>query len=417
MPRLNAPKDRNLDFSRSPAVYFRKKVDGASGPVLIFQSLGRIDLETARKVRDALEQTLEGAEICAKMGLPIPENELATKFGVQGMLDRLGLVRKKQPLATIGEVIAAFEADCPGRNIATGTGSSAYKAGSALKMILREVKKLETSEDAEKLPASVLTPELLQDFQSLRTAAAVANGPAAVQTARVTAASTINQARMVVAAPAMQEANMRALRLPDLEAFRAWKPAATTRKLRVPVDDVTLERLRARMDDLWLAADGGDEAARGRWLAAALAGNLGLRRGECVAARWDWVRVIAGRPRVYIVTDGDFAPKGNERSVEIEATVWADMQALRIDGSVYMVPGATAEARDEVLTANAAWLREISPALHVDKPNHELRAVFLQAMDRAHGRAAAQEAAGHDKARTTEIYTGRGGSRKSVRAL
>lgn len=416
MPRLNAPRDRNLDFSRSPAVYFRKKVEGPDGPVLIFQSLGRIDLETARRVRDALEQTLEGAEICAKMGLPVPENELATRFGAQGMLDRLGLVRKKQPLATIGEVIEAFESDCPGRNISTGTGSSAYKASSALKMILREVKKV-TSEAAEALPASVLTPELLQDFQSLRTAAAVANGPAAVQTARVTAASTINQARMVVAAPAMQEASMRALRLPDLEAFRAWKPSATTRKLRIPVDDVTLERLRAKMEDLWLAADGGDEKARAQWLASALSGNIGLRRGEGVAARWDWVRVMSGKPRIFIVTDGDFAPKGNERSVEIEATVWADMQALKREGAVYIVPGATMEARDEVFSENATWLRALSPVLNVDKPNHELRAVFLQAMDRAHGREAAQEAAGHDKARTTEIYTGRGGSRKSVRAL
>lgn len=417
MPRLNSPKDRNLDFSRSPAVYFRKKVEGPEGPVLIFQSLGRIDLETARKVRDALELTLEGASIADKMGLSIPKNELADSFGVQAMLDRLGLVRKKQPLATIADVIAAFEADCPGRNIATGTGSSAYKATSALKMILREVKKIETSDEVEKLPASVLTPELLQDFQSLRTAAAVANGPAAVQTARVTAASTINQARMVVAAPAMQEASMRALRLPDLEAFRAWKPAATTRKVRVPIDDITLERLRTKVDDLWLAADAGDESARARWLAMALAGNLGLRRGSAVMARWSWMRTIGGRPRLYVVATDEAEPKGNEYSVEIEGSVWMDMQALKKDQEAYIVPRATKEARDEIFSENATWLREISPALNVDKPNHELRAVFLQAMDRAHGRAAAQEAAGHDKARTTEIYTGRGGSRKSVRAI
>lgn len=416
MPRLSSAADRNLDFNRPPAIYFRMKLEGESGPVLIYQSLGRIDVETARRVRDALVATLEGASMCQRLGLPLPaENEVAKRFGVQGMLDRLGLLKRREVLATVGEVIAAFEADAPGRNISVETGSSGYKAVSALKLILKTIHGAEV--DVSALSAKVLTAELLQDFQARRVAAAVEKGPAAVQTARITASSTINQARMVLAAPAMREENMRALKLPDLEEFHAWKPSVTTRKLRVPVDDVTLARLRTEVDGLWFAADAGDDAARARWLAVALAGNVGLRRGDAKRARWSWVRVIAGKPRLYVVATDESEPKGNEYSVELDPGVWADMQAMRRPGEVYVVPGATVEERDEIFTANAEWLRGLSPVLHVDKPNHELRAVFLQAMDRAHGRQAAQEAAGHDKARTTEIYTGKGRSAKSVRAI
>lgn len=416
MPRKDAPEDRNLNFDRLPAIYFDMLVDvPGAGPKRIRQSLGPIDKPTARRVRDALVQTLNGAAICARMGLELPQDELAEQFGVQGMLDRLGLIRRKTRLATIGRVIEAFESDCPGRGIQTGPGSSSYKATAALRLILREVRGLEANEQVDALSASALTPELLQDFQSQRVAAAATKGPAAVQTARVTAASTINQARMVVAGPAMREASMRGLELPDLEAFRAWKPAATTRKLRVPVDDVTLERLRTKVDELWLLAADGNEEARAKWLALCLAGNLGLRRGSAVMARWSWARQVGKRWRLYLVATDEAEPKGNEYSVEIEASVWTDMQALRKPGEDYIVPGATLEARDEVFRLNAFWLRGLG--LNVDKPNHELRAVFLQAMDRAHGRQAAVDAAGHDKARTTEIYTGKGGSGKSVRAL
>jgi integrase len=331
------------------------------------------------------------------------------------MLAKVGLLGRSAKPATIGEVIAAFEADCAGRGIQTATGSSGYKAVRALRLVLKTVHGLVGDGPVDALPATVLTAELLQDFQARRVAAALREGPAAVQTARITAASTINQARMVVSGPAMREEQMRRLGLPDLEDFRAWRPAATTRKVRVPVDDVTLQRLRDEVDNLWLAADAGDDQARARWLAVALAGNMGLRRGSGVMARWSWVRLVGGKARIYILATDEAEPKGNEYSVEIEPSVWEDMQALRRVGMDYIVPGATAGERDAAFAANVEWLRGLG--LNVDKPNHELRAVFLQAMDRVHGRQAASDAAGHDKPRTTEIYTGRGRSGHSVRAL
>ncbi|MFA6959906.1 MAG: hypothetical protein WC205_04040 [Opitutaceae bacterium] len=411
MPRLNNTEDKFLDFKRLPTILFRMKVEGPDGPVLIHRSIGRVDVPTARRVRDALVTTLEGAAICAKMGLALPHNELADQFGVQGMLKKLGLLSRKRSLASIGDLIAAFEADAPGRDLAKKTVGA---ASSSLRLILREVLRIE-GPAVDMLPSSVLKWTVLQDFQALRVAAASPAGPAAVKTARITAASTISQARVIVGEPSMREANMRALLLPDLEEFRAWQPAASTRKVRVPVDDLTRARLRAACEDLWFAADGGDEVARAKWLATALAGNAGLRRGSAINARWDWVRMEHGEPKLYVVATDEAKPKGNETFIKLDASVWNDMQALKREGSVYIVPGATLKERDAVFKTTCEMLRGLG--LNVDKPNHELRAVYAQEMRRQHGMEAAQDAMGHDKPRTTEGYTGKRGGDKSVRAL
>ncbi|MDR1280980.1 MAG: hypothetical protein LBK99_09185 [Opitutaceae bacterium] len=250
-PRANNSDDRYLDFNRLPKIYFRMLVEGPKGPVRIYQSLGQIDVETARRVRDALVETLNGAVTCARLGIDLPAmGEMAVRFGVEGLLDRLGVIGKRKGVASIGDVIAAFMADAPGRNIDTETGSSGYKAISALRLVIRTV----------------------------HGEAATTKGPASVAAARTTAASTVNQARMVVSERAMTGKAMRALRLPDLAKFRAWKPDGTTRRLRKPVDDLTLARLRSAMDDAWFNHPA-------RWLAATLCGNLGLRRGSAVMAR------------------------------------------------------------------------------------------------------------------------------------
>lgn len=395
--------DRNL-YQRGPAIYFRMVVVGPEGPKEVNQSLGRVDWDTARRVRDVLVQTLEGAALCARMGLEFQASPLAQQFGVDAMLERVKLLRRRIQAASIAEVCRAFELDCDGRGISTDNRGSGYKAVSSLKLVVRTVK---GDVDLEKTPATVLTPQLLEDYQAAKVKAAIEKGPAAVKTARTTIASTINQARMVVSERALQQENMRKLGLPDLEEFRAWKAEGTTRKVRRPVDDEVLARLRLAMDDLWFQAPA-------RWLAAALCGNLGLRRGSAVMARWTWARRVGGKWRLFVVATDEAEPKGNEYSVEIDDGLWKDMCEVR-QGGDYIVPGETLEARDAVFDANVDWLRGLG--LNVNKPNHELRAVFAQAMDRAHGRAAASAALGHSEEKTTAIYTGRAQAAGSVRPL
>jgi integrase len=406
MPRANNSSDRNL-YQRGDAIYFRITLVTSAGPVEVNQSLGRIGWETARKVRDALVQTLEGATLCQKMGLPFESNEIASQFGADAMLKRLGIVARRQMIATIGEIITAFDLDAAGRDMQT---DSVYKACSSLRNLLKTTLGLKTREEADALSSSILTAKLLQDYQAakIKTAKdARDGGPDALGRALTTAASTVNQARSVVSERALREKRMRELRLPDLAEFRAWKPDGSTRKLRKPVDDDTIARLRDAIDDMWFHHPK-------RWLALALCGNLGLRRGSAVMARWTWVLRIAGKHRIYLLKTDEAAPKGNEYSVEIVDSLWTDMNAVRDTGSDYIIPGKTREERDAVLQENVQWLRDLG--LDVGKPNHELRAIFAQAMRREYGRDAASEALGHGDKNLVDVYTGRGAS-KGVRVF
>ncbi|MDR1440707.1 MAG: hypothetical protein LBJ10_12155 [Clostridiales bacterium] len=348
-------------------------------------------------------QTLEGATLCEKMGLSFEASPLATQFGADAMLKRLGVVSRRKGLATVGEIITAFELDAAGRSVDAG---SVYKAQSSLRNVIKTAMGVADREAANGLSSSVLTAKLLQDYQAAKVRAAKDEGPEALQRALTTAASTVNQARMVVSERAAREARMRELRLPDLKEFRKWKPDGTTRKLRRPVDDATIERLRSASDDMWFK-----EPAR--WLALALCGNLGLRRGSAVMARWSWVRKVGGKWMLYILATDEAAPKGNEYAVRIVDSLWKDMCAVRQDGD-YIVPGRTPRERDAVFERNVSWLRDLG--LDVDKPNHELRAIFAQAMRRALGRDAASDALGHGDRKLLDVYTGRG-SGESVRVL
>jgi hypothetical protein len=106
------------------------------------------------------------------------------------------------------------------------------------------------------------------------------------------------------------------------------------------------------------------------------------------------VLLVGGERRIFVLDTDEAAPKGNEYSVRIEESVWADMCELRGDSAGdYIVPGANRKERDAVFEKNVSWLRGLG--LNVNKPNHELRAIFAQAMGRAHGKQAASDALGH----------------------
>jgi integrase len=396
--------DRNLR-ARGDSIYFRMVVVTPEGPKEINQSLGRIDWATARKVRDALVRTLEGAALCARMGMDYETAPLAEHYDVESMLRRLNLLKRRGTLATIGQILQAFETDAMGRNISTDTGSSGYKATTSLKLIIRTARP--DVEEVEKLPATVLTEQLLEDYQAAKIASVNGKGPDEVASTRRTLASTVNQARMVVSERACAQSEMRKLILPDLEGFRSWKPESNPRRLRIAIDDATVARLRHEIDELWFKSPG-------HWVAAVLCGNLGLRRGSAKMARWSWARQVGGNWMLYVLDTDEASPKGNEYSVEIDPSLWKDLCAVRSTGD-YFVPGATVEERDQYFTDNVVRLRGLG--LDVDKPNHELRALFAQAMDRTHGRAAASAALGHSELATTQIYTGRALAGGSVRPL
>jgi len=326
---------------------------------------------------------------CEAAGMPGPS------AADEALLRKLGLLRQRTDVATIGEIEDALIADAVGRKI-TDKAVRAYL--SYLRRIVRVVLKLSSDVEVRRQRASVLTAQLLHDYQATSIAEAKPRGPIAIDKAETTSFSAINQAQAVFSVEALACAHMRALKLPDLTEFTAFKPKGTTRKMRVRVDDETIDRLARQSDALWFSEPG-------RWLAVALCGGLGLRRSEAVKARWDSVRREGGEWVIYIVTTADGAPKGNEHKKTIDAGLWKDMCAVRVEGSDYIIPGDNADERDSVCQQNVPWLRELG--LNVNKPNHELRAIYLQALNRQHGREASQLGGGHSDKRTNEIYTGR----------
>jgi integrase len=361
-------------------------------------ALGTQDKETAETAAAELRRKIQAERLRARLEAGNIRTAIPSD---PDLAKKLGLMRQRTDLATIGELEVAWTLDAGGRNLKERSWKNYW---SSLHLILRTV--CGEEKDTTALRTSIITEELAHDYEAAVIRAHKERGPADRRSALVTAASTWNQARSIFAAPALKGAHVRALKLPDFAGFRSFTPQAGTTRVRTPVDDTTLERLARGADDLWFSAPA-------RWLALALCGNLGLRRGSAKLARWDWVRRIQGQWRLYLLTTDETAPKGNEHFVTIDDSLWADMCEVR-QGGDYIVPGNTIEERDLVFDANVTWLRGLG--LDVDKPTHELRAIYAQAMKRQHGAQAAQDAMGHTDGRTTQGYTGRG-SEKSVRPL
>ncbi len=384
---------------------FRFQLDGD----VITLALGVQDEEAARTLAAAITKTIQLERARARLELAGIRTDVAGDATVlerfPALRAKLGALRIRQDLPNLDEIIAAFMADVPGREI-SDNAARAYT--NYLRRIVRIVHQVDDVR-AGAMKANVIRPELFQDYQSFAIEAARPNGPAAMITARNTSFSAINQAQAVFSVDAMQGRHMRALQLPAelVTRLRGFQPKGTTRKVRVETSDELRETLRAGAEDLWFTAPA-------RWLALALCGNLGLRRGSAKMARWDWVRRVGGQWRMYLVATDENSPKGNEQFVTVRDDVWQDMCELRQAGSDYIVPGARLEDRDRVFDENLQWLRCLG--VDADKPTHELRAIFAQEMKRQHGAQAAQDGLGHGDARTTEIYTGRG-TTKSVRTL
>jgi len=358
------------------------------------------DHEAARAMASVLTKAIQLERARARLELAGLKTDIAGDVSVLSrypeLQARLAAFRVRTDFPTVGEVEAAFREDAKGREISPRVMDAYW---TYLRKILRTVHGCDNFR-ANLLKVSALTPDLLHDYQAAMVAEAKPKGPAAIEGARTTSFSAINQVQSIFSVVALQGARMRALKLPsDLIApFTSFRAEGTTKKIRVEVDDATIARLRAASDDLWFSAPA-------RWLAFALAGGIGLRRGEAVMARWSWVRQIRGNFTMFLLTSDESTPKGNEHKKEIDPSLWADMCAIRQPGD-YILPGDTREERDAALEENVAWLRD--HGVDVNKPNHELRAIYLQVLDRKHGRAAAQRAGGHSSAGTTEIYTGRG---------
>ena len=246
--------------------------------------------------------------------------------------------------ATIDELIERYRARAAQR---PGTIRSNVRS---LRMIIKTVH----SGDPDIKPTSILTPNLIREFEKRqleRAEKGVCSGNRllAIQRVRTSTASYVRQARAIVALRKMKF--YEGLKLPDLSSFRGESVETPKRSMPRPLDMKRLAAMEAAAPAL--AKD--DPAA---YVAHLLFSRLGLRNIEIVNARTHWIN--DGSIGIINRAEEDFFPKGCEGWVPIAADVLKEVmsfQPLCVDG--YLVPGANqTERHDAVYRRHSKWVSQ-----------------------------------------------------------
>jgi integrase len=246
--------------------------------------------------------------------------------------------------ATIGELIERYRASAAQR---PATIRSNVRS---LRMIVKTVH----SGDPDIKPTSILTANLIREFEKRQLERAEKRAtPAArasvVQKVRISTASYARQARAIVALRKMKFYG--GLKLPDLAGFRGESVETPKRSLPRPLDMKALGEMEAATPVL--ARDD-----PGAYVAHLLFSRLGLRNIEIVNARTHWISDgsigIINRP------EEDFFSKGCEGWVPIAPDVLKEVlsfQPLCTNG--YLVPGANrTERHHAVYRRHSRWVSQ-----------------------------------------------------------
>jgi hypothetical protein len=246
--------------------------------------------------------------------------------------------------ATIGELIQRYQENAVQRPTTIRSNVR------SLRMIVKTVH----SGDPDAKPASVLTANLIREFEKRQTDRAEKRSvgvsrASAIQRIRTSTASYVRQARSIVALRKMKF--YEGLKLPDLIGFRGESVEAPNRSLPRPLD---MKALRA----MEVAEPALAKQDPGAYVAHLLFSRLGLRNIEIVNARTHWICDrsigIIDRP------EEDFFPKGCEGWVPIAPDVLKEIltfQPLCSDG--YLVPGANrTERHDAVYRRHSKWVSQ-----------------------------------------------------------
>jgi hypothetical protein len=246
--------------------------------------------------------------------------------------------------ASIRELIAKYQENASQRP------STLRSNVRSLRMIVKTVH----GGDPDARPTSLLTANLIREFEKrqldrAQKRATAATRPTVIQRARTSTASYVRQARSIVALRKMKF--YEALKLPDLAGFRGESVETPQRSLPRPLDMKALTAMEAA--EPTLAKDD-----PGAYVAHLLFSRLGLRNIEIVNARIHWISDgsigIVNRP------EENFFPKGCEGWVPIASDVLKEIlrfQPLCADG--YLVPGANrTERHDAVYRRHSKWVTQ-----------------------------------------------------------
>jgi len=255
--------------------------------------------------------------------------------------DRL---RLRNDNAKIGDLIARYERNALQRR---ATIRSNIRS-------LRMIVKTAHGADPDTKPTSVLTANLIREFEKRQFDRAQKRATAqtratAIQRVRTSTSSYVRQARSIVALRKMKFYD--GMKLPDLAGFRGETVESPQRSLPRPLDMKALQAMEAAEPTL---AEN-DPAA---YVAHLLFSRVGLRNIEIVNARVHWINDgsigIVNRP------EEDFFPKGCEGWVPIAPDVLKEIlkfQPLCTAG--YLVPGANrTERHHAVYRRHSRWVSQ-----------------------------------------------------------
>jgi integrase len=246
--------------------------------------------------------------------------------------------------ATIGELIAKYQQNASQRP------STLRSNVRSLRMIVKTVH----GGDPDTRPTSLLTANLIREFEKRQLDRAQRRATAAtrstvIQRVRTSTASYVRQARSIVALRKMKFYD--GMKFPDFAGFRGESVEGPQRSLPRPLDMKALQAMEAAAPML-------AKTDPGAYVAHLLFSRVGFRNIEIVNARVHWISEgtigIVNRP------EEDFFPKGSEGWVPIAPDVLKEIlrfQPLCTDG--YLVPGANrTERHDAVYRRHSKWVSQ-----------------------------------------------------------
>ncbi len=290
--------------------------------------------------------------------------------------DVLTGLKMKEPFSSIGAITRTYL-----ENVRLRGYPRFSTAKNNVGALLRIVRNGAGSAKPEESSSSLLTGKLCRDYGAACIPAV--GGQEAIDAARRAVRSVLRQARSIFKRDMMSVYSE--LRLPDLRGFMdEYVCAAPMLRWQRPADAELAPildggpKLRDTRPDLYAV-----------WL---LAWHLAMRAGEMARARWNWIEEIKGRHYMRICRrpDEGYAPKGCEGWVPIHPDVLKDLLALQRSGDLYILPGGTLSAREDlVLREFADWMRSLGwKRMHCA---HDLRALRGDRWRQAYGRDTARD--------------------------
>jgi integrase len=296
----------------------------------------------------------------------------------------LEALKKSRPVASLGEVWRAYEVAMVQTGKVRPRTARAYWSSLGKVCASRGTR-------LEEIRVSQLTKELVYEYER-RTLAGAVN----LDRAKRTAASTHNQACGLFSREAREKA-YGALNLGDLQPFLEASIEAPPAEPVLPDAELWAKTMAAA--EQWYL-DGSSFYA-----VFVLDYFFGLRGGDAVDARWDWIRDVVSGDCVVRVIEVPQSKTETVKRLRVGSELWARMQEFQTYGrGEWILPGNSRTKRD--VLAKRQFSQELrrlgyDPA-RFTKTAHTLRKMVGSQVRTLHGLDTAQAYLGHRSRQTTE---------------